>query len=281
MYLQHWGLQHSPFATTAIGSACVTHEHGPAPYPTGPLVESTARADYLVAQRRRLGVLVGGRGWGKTTALASIAAEQRRGGAQAVVIDAVGLTGRELLWRVAEGLDSAPDGADTQMRLWRRIEDRLAENRWQDRATLLVIDDAEELGPDSQQQLIRLARLEPDPTSRWTLLLSTTPKSLERLSSPLLHLVDLRIDLARWSADDTIGYLQTALVDAGRYEPIFTDAALDRLQELTQGVPRHVARLADFALLAGAGQQADEIDAALIEQAFAETKWSPGSVAVA
>lgn len=279
MYLQHWGLDRSPFATIAFGQGVSVD--GREPYPTRPLAESAARADYLVSQRRRVGVLLGGRGLGKTTTAAVIAGEQRAAGVQAVVLDAVGLTARELLFRVAEGLEAAPDPADCQMRLWRRIEDRLAENRWQDRATLLVVDDAEELGPDSQQQLVRMARLEADPSARWTLLLATADESLDRLSTPLLHLIDLRIDLSPWTTDDTVGYVQTSLIESGSFEPIFKDSALDRLHELSRGVPRHVARLADFALLAGAGQQAREVDAALVEQAFHETKWVPGGVALA
>ncbi|MEQ8849298.1 AAA family ATPase [Botrimarina sp.] len=279
MYLQHWGLDRSPFATIAFGEG--RSADGREAYPTHALAEATARADYLVSQRRRVGVLLGGHGWGKTSTAAAVAAEQRRNGSQVVLLDAVGVTARELLFRVAEGFDTQPDPGDCQMRLWRRIEDRLAENRWQDRATVLIVDDAEQLGPDSQQQLVRLARLESDPASRWTLLLTTSPESLERLSPPLLHLIDLRIDLAPWDASDTVGYIQTSLVDAGRFEPIFSEAALSLLHELTRGVPRHVARLADFALLAGAAKHADGVDEATIEQAFAEMKWTPGGMALA
>jgi general secretion pathway protein A len=94
-------------------------------------------------------------------------------------------------------------------------------------------------------------------------------------------LADLRIDLARWSADDTVGYVQTALVDAGRFDPVFTDAALDLLHELSRGVPRLVARLADFALLAGAGERAPRIEPATIERAYHETKWVPTGMALA
>ncbi|MEO0530209.1 MAG: hypothetical protein AAF266_06475, partial [Planctomycetota bacterium] len=85
MYLQHWELDRSPFATIAFGTG--TAGDGREPYPTGPLAEAAARADYLVSQRRRVGVLLGGRGWGKTTAAAAIAAEQRRAGVQTVLLD--------------------------------------------------------------------------------------------------------------------------------------------------------------------------------------------------
>ncbi|TWT47224.1 AAA family ATPase [Botrimarina hoheduenensis] len=272
MYLQHWGLDRSPFAASPE-----------TPYPTEPLAEATARADYLITERRRMGVLLGGRGVGKSTCLTAIAQEQRTGERRAAVasIDAVALTARELLWRTAEGLGASPDGADQQMTLWRRIEDQLAENRWQDRATVLLIDDAQELGPDSQQQLVRLARLDSSPGAQWTIILATSPASLERLSDSLLHLIDLRIDLAPWGLDDTIGYVQTCLVEAGRLDPVFDDEALVRLHELTRGVPRHVLRLADFALLAAAGERAVRVGKSLVDQAFAETKWAPAGVALA
>ncbi|MEO1495906.1 MAG: AAA family ATPase [Planctomycetota bacterium] len=272
MYLQHWGFERSPFVATPE-----------TPYPTRPLAEATARADYLVGERRRMGVLLGGRGVGKTTCLATIADEQRSGSRRAAVasIDAVALTARELLWRTAEGLGAAPDPADTQMNLWRRIEDRLAEQRWQQRPTVLLIDDAQELGADSQQQLVRLARLDGTPEAQWTILLASPADTLERLNDALLHLIDLRIDLGPWAIDDTIGYVQTCLVDAGRLDPVFDYTALERLHELSRGVPRHVVRLADFALLAGAGCRAETIDTEIVEQAFAETKWAPAGVALA
>lgn len=271
MYLQHWGLDRSPFAASPE-----------LPYPTEPLAEATARADYLIGQRRRMGVLLGGRGVGKSTCLTAITQEQSSGERRAAValIDAVALTARELLWRTAEGLGASPDAADTQMTLWRRIEDHLAENRWQDRATVLLIDDAQELGPDSQQQLVRLARLDSTPDARWTIILATAASKLDRLHDSLLHLIDLKIDLAPWGLDDTIGYVQTCLVEAGRLDPVFEDDALVRLHELSRGVPRHVLRLADFALLAGAGLQAASIDEPIVERAFAETKWAPAGVAL-
>ena len=60
--------------------------------------------------------------------------------------------------------------------------------------------------------------------------------------------------------EDTVGYVQTALVDAGRFEPLFDERALARLHELSEGVPRRVARLADGALLAGAAAGLEMID---------------------
>jgi type II secretory pathway predicted ATPase ExeA len=72
--------------------------------------------------------------------------------------------------------------------------------------------------------------------------------------------------------------VQTALVDSGRFEPLFEEDALARMHELANGVPRQVARLADYALLAGAAAGAQTVDAEIVEAASEEIAW-PASAA--
>jgi general secretion pathway protein A len=122
-------------------------------------------------------------------------------------------------------------------------------------------------------QLVRLARLDPAPSARWTIVLAAEAEQTAHWSAALRNLVDLRIDLVAWSAEDTIGFVQMALVEAGRMEPLFEEDALTTLHQLTQGVPREVVRLADFALLAGAAGGMPAIDAITIEAAYEENAW--------
>ncbi len=266
MYLEHWQLDKSPFRTTIDPERC---------YPSEALEESVARIDYLVQERRRVGALLGERGLGKSAALAAARRKLAEAGAAVSLIDAVGLSRRELLWQIAEGVQAGPDPADDEPRLWRRLGDQLRHHKWQGRDTLLLVDDADQLGADLMRQLVRLIRLDPEPDARWTVILATDPERLAHLDEAVLHAIDLRIDLYPWSLDDTTGYLQDALIDAGRLAPVFDEGAIARLHELASGVPRHVVRLADFALLAGAGAGVELIDEALIHQAFEEISWSP------
>jgi len=94
-----------------------------------------------------------------------------------------------------------------------------------------------------------------------------------RWTDTLRAAVDLRIELGPWTAEDTIGYIQTALVEAGRMEPVFDDRALETLHELAAGVPRQVARLADYALLAGALAEVEMIEPAIVDAAYDEVAW--------
>jgi len=266
MYLAHWELARSPFGPGASGC-----------YPSAAHQEAEARVDYLLSQQRRLGVLISSRGGGKSTTLRAILDQQRSQGAGVAIVEGVALSVHELLWQVTRQWGGSPELADDPYRLWRRVEEVVTEARWRNRRLLVAIDDAGQLPTEVQQQLARLIRLEPD--AALTALLALEPGHVARLDETLLHLVDLRIDLNAWDEADTIGYVQTALVDAGRLSPVFTDDALTHLHALTQGVPRHVARLADFALLTGAGLLIDEIDAEIVQSAFDEICWSPVAVA--
>jgi general secretion pathway protein A len=267
--LAHWGLQRWPFCGVPDAARF---------YPTAGSNEALARIEHLVESGRRLGALLGESGTGKTSLLQAAARRLARQSNAVTTIDAEGLSAREMLWQFAAGLAAAPDDGVDVSRLWRQIADCVAENRLQQISTVLLVDNAGQAGPDVVTQLMRLARLDATPSARWTIVLAAEPAQAARWPQALRELVDLRIDLPRWELDDTVGYVQTALVESGRLEPLFDDAALALLHERAEGVPRRVARLADYALMAGAAAGLSLIDRAVVEGANQELAWPAPAV---
>jgi type II secretory pathway predicted ATPase ExeA len=268
--LSNWGLTRWPFASVPAEQF----------YPTLGHTEALARIEYLANARRRLGALLGEAGVGKSLVLQVAARQLTRQGHQVVLIDSLGVGTRELLWQVAAGLGTGPHVDTDAQRLWRQIADRVTENRLQQIGTVLFVDDAGSAGPDTMTQIVRLARLEATPAARWTIVLAAEPEPTLRWNESLRDLVDLRIDLAPWGLSDSIGYVQTALVEAGRSEPLFDEEAIAALHELSGGVPRKLMRLADFALIAGAAAGADKIDRGAVVAAHEELAWPTASNAV-
>lgn len=262
--LEYWGLDRWPFRGSAVRDQF---------YPTAASNEALARIEYLVESRRRMGALLGDAGVGKSLLLRLAAQRLAHKRCAVVIVDATGASTREVLWQIAVGLRTAPrEDADTAW-LWRQIADRVAENRMQQVSTVLLVDDAGQVGPDLMTQFVRLARIDTTHAARWTIVLAAEPSQATRWSETLKGAIDLRIELGPWNADEAIGYVQTSLVDAGRFEPVFSDAALSTLYELSGGVPRQIARLADYTLLAGAVAKLETIDADLIEAAYDEIAW--------
>jgi general secretion pathway protein A len=262
--LEHWGLERWPFHSAATAEQF---------YPTAGNSEALARIEYLVESRRRLGVLLAESGVGKSLILRVAARQLARRSRSVMLVDVLGESARELLWQIAAGFGASPHEDANPARLWRQISDSVVENRLQQVESVLLVDDVGQAGPDVITHLVRLSRLDASPAACWTILLAAEPAQAARWSDSLRELVDLRIDLDPWATEDTVGYVQTALVEAGRVEPLFEDHALVRLHELAAGVPRRVARLADYALLAGAAANIGTIDVETVEAADDEIAW--------
>jgi type II secretory pathway predicted ATPase ExeA len=121
-YREHWGLTGSPFRSRPDPDAFYespTHE------------EALARLDFLVDEHRRLGLLAGPAGSGKSLVLEVFAARMRDKGCPTVSLNLMGLDDEEFHSLLAGGLGLNLTGKSRAATAWRRIEDRIAEFRYQ------------------------------------------------------------------------------------------------------------------------------------------------------
>lgn len=257
MYQAHWGLEKPPFPSGADLRLF---------YEGASQREALARLRYLVDNGRRLGLVNADSGLGKSLLLDVFASECRQKNRAIAQVDFLGLTTREFLWQLGGKLRAAVRVEDDPVRLLRQLADRMLENRLQSVATVLLLDNVDQAGPDLIAQLLRLVH-HPVGDGWLTLVVAANRSSVERLGDGLLEMVDLRIDLHPWDELDTTGYLQLALVEAGSQRPLFDDHALSELHRLAGGVPRRVNRLADYALLTGSSKGLEMIGSATIQSA--------------
>jgi general secretion pathway protein A len=257
----HWAMEDTPFR------GCLDPRSF---YPSPTHDEALARLDFLVGQRRRLGLLMGGPGSGKSLLLEVFAQDRRGRGLPTASIDLLGIAPAEMLWQLAAGLGLNPDRGLEATALWRRLADRLREFRYQELDTVLLLDDADLASQDVLTQVARLTRYDVSAEARLTIILAGRQDRTGRLGNDLLELVDLRIDLDNWERADTENYLIAALARSGYRSLAFDPMAITRLHELAQGIPRRVSQLADLAVLAGTGRRLDYIDAETVESACEE-----------
>jgi general secretion pathway protein A len=261
MYQAHWGLNDTPFKTRLdrrFFYQSPTHE------------EALARLHFLVEQERRLGLLMGGDGEGKSFVLEIFAEEMRKAGHAVANFNLLGVLPAEFLWLLASALLLNPERELPIPLLWRMVTDRLAEYRYQQQKVVVLLDDADRATPEVLTQVARLAQVDLSPDSQLTIVLAGRPRHIGRLSESLLERAELRIDLEPWQPGDTEDFLNHSLAQAGRNEPVFASPAVARLHELAQGIPRRISQLADLALLAGAGRNLDQIDVDTVDSVYHE-----------
>ena len=261
MYQSYWGLGQAPFRGNL----------DPRFFHQGPThEEALARLQFLVEEHRTLGLLLGEAGTGKSLILEIFARSLGRVGRQSAKLSLAGLDPHGFLWQLAGQLGIESASTASTFALTRAVTDHIAANRYQQRATILLLDDADTARPEVSDQIVWLAQLDTSRDARLTIVLAAQPERLYKLDTRLLELADLRIDLEGWDADDTAAFVKQALAKAGRTTPIFSEVALVRLHELTGGVPRRIKQLADLALLAGAGGNMAQIEPSTIDSVYQE-----------
>ena len=261
MHHEYWGLRESPFG----GNLDLRYF-----FQSVNADEALARLHFLPEQHRRLGLLLGSSGVGKSQLLQLFGKQLLRDGRHVAQIPTLGVDAREFLVLLATRFGLCPSASASSAVLWRQLDDHLVSNRYQRISTIVLLDDADEAEPAVLSQITRLVQSDPSSEARLTVVLSAREDRVGHLGNRLLELAELRIDLEPWQASDTAGYLRTAISLAGRRTDVFQPDALARIHELSEGVPRRVKQLAELSLLAAAGQELRTIDGETVEAAYFE-----------
>jgi len=241
MYAQYWGLVDTPFAN---------HVDGRWFYDSPLHEEALARLLFLIEQHRRCGVLFGAAGTGKSMLLHVLARQVRRSQRQLAVIDLLGRTGHELLWELAGCFGLPARAADSSAVLWRTLQDHLRGNQSAAMQTVILLDHAERADSDCWRCLDRLIHFQNRADQWTTIVLAIRSENLGQYASRLREFCDLRVEVPPLDMEQCRLYVEHLLAKAGATGPIFEPAALERIHELSEGLPREINRLCDLALLA-------------------------------
>jgi len=265
MYRAYWGLRSTPFQGGASAEdffLSATHE------------EALARLHFLTDQRRRLGLVFGADGSGKSLLLATFAQKCREAQHDVARMNLTGLSMDEFPRQLAYELGLNLAESVSSFSLWRHITDRITESGFQNRSTVVLLDDADQTSPEVLDQVLRLVHVEGPHPLPLTVILTARPEHDRVSFLPLTQRADLRIELNGWELQDTAHYVTTTLDRAGSKTSPFQDQAVERLHALAEGIPRRVNQLADLALLAGAGHELSSIDVATVDAVYHELSFA-------
>ncbi len=264
MYLSYFGLTEKPFNITPDPRFLyMSEQHRDA---LAHLLFSTDESSSFI-------VLTGEVGTGKTTLCRSMLEEGVSGNHFALILNPM-QSPLELLASACDEFGIAyPDNPG--------IKDLVdALNRWllalnaANEQAILIIDEAQNLSFETLEQIRLLTNLETGTKKLLKIILIGQPELRDMLDRPelrqLAQRVTARFHLGPMSADDTAAYLQHRLKVAGARRPLFTPAAVKKIQRLSQGIPRRINLIADRALTGAYALQRDRIDARLIKRAAAE-----------
>lgn len=248
-YLQYWKLAHAPFASNSANF-----------FASGTVEEAIARICFLISSRKRLGVLVGPSSVGKTCLLRNLpknitpAVANHR--SRVLYQSLLGLNLDELYSSLARSTSEGMVRNDRngnknrsgQMASWLALRDSLAAETAFGTQIVLLLDD---ISAATEPVLLGIRRILETDTST-ACILSVCSDTLSQLPECLLERCQLRVDLPAWDLGQTADYFDFTLSKAMGRPGLFEAQAITRIQELSEGLPQRINRLAELSLVAGA-----------------------------
>lgn len=231
--------------------------------------EAVARVEFLVSNRRRLGLLIGPSGCGKTAVLRHMAGNPPRGDDVTVIhaarLSLMGMASGDLWRELASVLVGGNRGGDARA-CWWQLNDFLR-GQWADGGQyILLFDDVENGSLPVQTDLCRLLSSE----LPITVVLAVGQEAFGAVIAELRDRADLIIDLPAWTREQTQQFLQWSMERVGIEGDLFTETAIDALHAVSGGIARFVIQVAELALVAAAVDKGTRVEAGHVEQVACE-----------
>ncbi|MEE8059767.1 MAG: AAA family ATPase [Pseudomonadales bacterium] len=244
MYKQHFGLKDKPFNLTPDPDYLYLsqkHKIGLSLLEYG-LMETAAG----------LTVITGEVGAGKTTLIRKLMRRIDYSELTVGIINNTSTIQEELMSWVASCFDLEHEGKNN-VALFRDFQQFLIAEYAAGKRTVLIVDEAQNLGAGALEDLRMLTNINADRDQLLQIVLVGQPQLLDLLAKPELAQIAQRVSveyhLEPLDLDELTLYIQHRLEIAGGNPEIFEEAAINAIYYFTGGVPRLVNTLCDYALV--------------------------------
>jgi type II secretory pathway predicted ATPase ExeA len=224
--------------------------------------------EYGLTNQASFVVVTGGIGTGKTTLIRQLLNHVDRDVTVGLISNTHPSFGDLLQWvLLAFNLDGA--GKD-KAGMYRVLTDFLIEEYRQGRRTVLIIDEAQNLSPETLEELRMLSNINADKHLVLQIFLVGQAGLRDMLRRPDLIQFAQRIavdyHLEALSLEETTAYVSHRLHIAGGNPNLFDAPACAAIYRASGGVPRLINLLCDTALVYGYAMSADRIGGELVEE---------------
>lgn len=136
--------------------------------------------------------------------------------------------------------------------------------------TMIVLDDAEVMRPDTLDIVRRLTNYAMDAEDRFSVLVCGTDALLRTLKDPAMEPFNTRLSfvhaLSAYNLEDTRNYVRFHIEQSGAQPALFADDAVRKLFNASHGIPRRINQLALHALIQAAIAGVETISADFMQR---------------
>ena len=271
MYTSFFGLGEKPFAITPDPRYLFMSERH---------AEALAHLLYGITESGGFIQLTGEVGTGKTTIVRSLL-ERMPGHADVAVILNPQLTPLQFVLTICEelGIFVRDEDEDSIKELVDILNKRLLSAHAKGRRVVVIVDEAQNLPPETLEQVRLLTNLETPSQKLLQIILIGQPELRDVLARPELRQLAQRITgryhLVPLTRNESASYVNHRLKVAGATGEVFTTAALREVHRLSDGIPRIINVICDRALLGAFTRETHHIGPPMVRAAAGEVYGRP------
>lgn len=227
--------------------------------------------EYGLMTNAPLTVVTGEVGTGKTTLIQGLLRHIENDITLGLISNAQGDRGDLLRW-VLNALDvPLPEHAD-YVSLFQHFQNFVVDEYAAGRRVVLIIDEAQNLGAHMLEELRMLTNINSGKYELLQIILVGQPELRQLISLPELRQFAQRVTatfhLNPFDEDETSAYIQHRLRLVGGTGEEFTPAAIRRIFEETEGIPRLINKICDLALVYAASAGKTRVETGIIDEIF-------------
>ncbi len=265
MYTEHFGLKDKPFNLVPDPAYL---------YPSPNHKKALTMLEYGVISHAGFTVVTGEIGAGKTTLIRTLLGKIGDDCVIGLINNTHESFGELMVW-VLDALDIQSDATDNAGR-YRDYINFVVDQYARGRRVVLIIDEAQNLSVQSLEELRLLSNVNIDSDIFLQLILTGQPELIEKLNRPELEQFAQRIGveyhLKALSHPETQKYIQHRLNTAGANYTIFTPEACAVIYCHSQGIPRKINNLCDFAMVYAFADDKKVVDVNIVLEMMREKK---------
>jgi type II secretory pathway predicted ATPase ExeA len=258
MYERYFGLTTRPFALTPDPAFL---------YPSRQHARALSLLEYGLETQAGFGLLTGDVGSGKTTLTRQLIRQLDR----RVTVGLISNTHRGFRsihpWALS-ALSIAP-ADDSEIAVYEALVDTFVATYARGKRTLLIVDEAQNLGRDLLEELRVLSNVNSEKDVVLQVLLVGQPELRRTLARADLRQFAQRISvdfhLRPLDREETGAYILHRVRTAGGRDALFRPEVLGRVHELTGGVPRLINQLCDLTLVYAYAEGLPQVDAGVLD----------------
>ena len=240
-YISRYGLEFNPFVKDRKEFTVETSQYR----------EVLARMNYLL-QLKGFGLLTGGPGMGKTTALRNWKMSLNQSSNKVIYISLSTLTVTEFYRNLAYelGCEPAYRKADNFKMIQDAVDRLYIEKRI---LPIIILDEANYLNTGTLNDLKMLFNFDMDSRNKAVILLSGLPVLNRTLSQnahePLRQRICMNYQMNALPKEESSTYLLEKLKLAGSHQEVFSRAAIESVTSGAGGIPRMIDKIANACLM--------------------------------